>query len=144
MKNARRRAARGEEDFSFSQQRETGIAGSKCAFSTQSRGPIVSGKRIPVFAVRCSHQKELAFDGIAENKTLFFREAGDGVEKKLFANVRVLQTPRLAAVGGFVKAGFVAFAAGHDVGAYFVEGHDAAKIQRVAIFHMEALPGLAF
>ena len=36
--------------------------------------------------------------------------------------------PGAAAVGGFVEAGEVAFAAGHDDGCVFVEGLDAAEV----------------
>ena len=69
-----------------------------------------------------------------------FREAGDGVEKEFLAFVRVLQSPGFAAVGRFVDARFFAFAAGHDVGSGSVERHDAAKVERVAASHVQALP----
>src|SRR5215467_12513683 len=143
MKNSRGRTARGEVDFT-SFESYAGIARGKGAFAAQSRGHVIRWKRIPVLPVGGLQQKEFAVNRIAEGKALFFRKAGDGVEENFFAIVRVLEIPSFAAVRGFVDAGFVAFAAGHDIGGFLAESHDAAKIQRIAIFNAHPLPSLAF
>src|SRR6266704_769896 len=139
MKDASSGSAGGEKDF-VSFERETRIAGGECAFSRQSVGHVVGRKRCPVFAVPRFEQKKLAVDGITEGKALFFGNTSDGVEKELLAIVRVLQFPGFAAVGGFVDAGFFAFAAGHDVSSLLAEGNDAAKVERSAALDMEARP----
>ena len=52
----------------------------------------------------------------------------DGVPEAFFVWVGEEEFPGLAAVGGFVEAGLVAFAGGHDDGGVFVEGLDAAEV----------------
>ena len=86
-----------------------------------------------MFAVRCFQQEELIVDGIAKGNALAFGEAGNGVEKDLFAFAGELKVPSLAAVGGFVDPGFVPVAAGHHVGGEGIERDDSAKIQGVAV-----------
>ena len=53
----------------------------------------------------------------------------EGIPEAVFIGVAENQLPRLAAVGGFVEAGLVAGAAGHDDGGVFVEGLDAAEVE---------------
>lgn len=53
----------------------------------------------------------------------------NGVPKAIFVWVGEEEFPGLAAVGGFVEAGEVAFAAGHDDGDIGVEGLDAAEVE---------------
>jgi hypothetical protein len=52
----------------------------------------------------------------------------DSVPEAFFVGVGEEEFPGLAAVGGFVEAGEVAFAGGHDDGGVFVEGLDAAEV----------------
>src|SRR5690242_5066032 len=116
MQNSRGWTACSEESFFVTRERETRIAGRERTFTAQGWGHIVGGKWTPMFAVSRLQQEKFAVDGIAEGKALFLGTAGDGVEKKFLAIVRILQIPGFAAVGGFVNAGFFAFADGHEVG----------------------------
>lgn len=52
----------------------------------------------------------------------------DGVPKAFFVWVGEDEFPGFAGVGGFVEAGEVAFAGGHDDGGFVVEGLDAAEV----------------
>ena len=52
----------------------------------------------------------------------------NGVPEAFFVGVGEEEFPGLAAVGGFVEAGLVAGAGGHDDGGVFVEGLDAAEV----------------
>ena len=51
------------------------------------------------------------------------------VPEAFFVGVGEEEFPGLAAVGGFVEAGLVAGAGGHDDGGVFVEGLDAAEVE---------------
>src|SRR5919109_4208445 len=115
MKDARGRAACGEENLFFTEECETRIACCEGTFTTQGCGHVVGGKRIPMFAVGRLQQKKFTVDGIAEGKALFFGKASDGVEEEFFAIVRVLQVPGFAAIGGFVDTGFFALADGYEI-----------------------------
>ena len=57
------------------------------------------------------------------------RSQVDGVPEAFFVGVGEEEFPGLAAVGGFVEAGLVAGAGGHDDGGVFVEGLDAAEVE---------------
>src|SRR5206468_5833902 len=87
-------------------------------------------------------QEKFAVDGIAKREAASFRVAGDRVEKKLLALVRVLKPPRFAAVGRLVNARLFAFSAGHQIGHLLVERHDPEKVERVANGDLESLPRL--
>ena len=52
----------------------------------------------------------------------------DRIPEAFFVWVGEEEFPGLAAVGGFVEAGEVSFAGGHDDGGVFVEGLDAAEV----------------
>ncbi len=54
------------------------------------------------------------------------------VPEAVFVGVGEEEFPGLAAVGGFVEAGEVAFAAGHDDGGVVVEGLDGAEVEVLA------------
>ena len=78
----------------------------------------------------------MSIDRISEEhpEVLVFREVRgiyepDGIPEAFFVGVGEEEFPGLAAVGGFVKAGEVAFAGGHDDGGVFVEGLDAAEVE---------------
>ena len=51
------------------------------------------------------------------------------VPEAVFVGVGEEEFPGLAGVGGFVEAGLVAGAGGHDDGGVFVEGLDAAEVE---------------
>src|SRR5271156_1716734 len=51
------------------------------------------------------------------------------VPEAFFVGVGEEEFPGLAAVGGFVEAGLVSGAGGHDDGDVFVEGLDAAEVE---------------
>src|ERR1700729_3522987 len=55
--------------------------------------------------------------------------ADDSVPEAFFVGVGEEEVPGLAAVGGFVEAGLVAGAGGHDDGCVGVEGLDAAEVE---------------
>ncbi len=66
------------------------------------------------------------------------------VPEAVFVGVGEEELPGLAAVGGFVEAGLVAGAAGHDDGGVFVEGLDAAEVEFFcARWHGAGLPEVA-
>ena len=54
------------------------------------------------------------------------------VEEAVFVGVGEEEGPGLAAVGGFVEAGEVAFAAAHDDGGVVVEGLNGAEVEVLA------------
>ena len=67
---------------------------------------------------------------IAEQRSrIVFVEELDCVPEAFFVGVGEEEFPGLAAVGGFVEAGLVAGAGGHDDGGVFVEGLDAAEVE---------------
>ena len=141
VEDAGSKASSDDVEFSFGDDEEIGIAGCECAFFGESGGEILRWKRIPAKAVAGVEDEEFSVDGIAEGKTHFFREASDGIEEERFIYVGVLLLPGGAAVGGFVDAGFVAFAAGHEIGGGVAEGDDAAKIEIGLAGDGEAGPG---
>ncbi len=53
----------------------------------------------------------------------------DRIPKAFFVGIGEDELPGFAGVGGFVEAGEVAFAGGHDDGGLGVEGLDAAEVQ---------------
>src|ERR1700733_3698303 len=53
----------------------------------------------------------------------------DGVPETFFVGVGEEEFPGLAGVGGFVEAGLVAGAGGHDDGGVFAEVLDAAEVE---------------
>src|SRR5690348_5627470 len=144
MKNPGGWTACSEENLFVAGERETRIAGRECAFTAEGRGHIVGGEGIPMFAVRRLQYEEFAIDRIAESEAFFLGAAGDGVEKRLFASVRVLKVPGSAAVGGFVDARLFAFADRYEIDSRRIDRNDAAVIERVAVFHVKALPRFAF
>src|SRR5580658_5659775 len=54
------------------------------------------------------------------------------VPEAVFVRVSEEEGPGLAAVGGFVEAGLVSFAGGHDDGGVVVEGLDGAEVEVLA------------
>ncbi len=72
---------------------------------------------------------EAAIGGIAEHNTVIAVEEKYGVPEAFFVWVGEEEFPGLAAVGGFVEAGLVAGAGGHDDGGVFVEGLDASEVE---------------
>src|SRR5271154_3373127 len=68
-------------------------------------------------------------NGISQKKAVLWVAELDGVPEALFVWVGEEEVPGLAAVGGFVEAGLVAGAGGHDDGGVFVEGLDAAEVE---------------
>ena len=73
-------------------------------------------------------QDESPFHGIAEQKTLILAHEPHRIPKPVLIWVGEDQLPRMAAVGGFVEAGLIAGAAGHDDCCIGVEGLDAAEV----------------
>ena len=61
--------------------------------------------------------------------TLFLVKVECASQKPSLSWVGEEELPGLAGVGGFVEAGEVAFAAGHDDGGLGVEGLDAAEVE---------------
>ena len=94
-------------------------------------------------AVFRPEEEKLAIEGIAERQATRVQEAGNRVEEELLAFIGVLKAPVFTAVGCFLDAGFLAFAAGHQVSGGGVESDDSAEIERVAARDVKALPGLA-
>ncbi len=69
----------------------------------------------------------------------------DGVPEAFFVGVGEEELPGLAGVGGFVEAGEVSFAGGHDDGGVLVEGLDAAEVEFFGVgWGGAALPCRAF
>src|SRR3984885_13561517 len=74
-----------------------------------------------------------ASDWIAKNlsavRSFVIWHANDCIPETVLVGVGEEEFPGLAAVGGFVEAGEVSFAGGHDDGGVFVEGLDAAEVE---------------
>ena len=84
--------------------------------------------------------------GISEEEAVLPVEKEEGIEKAVVRCVGVgeEEAPGLAAVGGFVEAGEVALAAGHDDGVVFVPALDAAEVEVFcAGRHVAGLPEVA-
>src|SRR6266436_260731 len=96
-----------------------------------------------MLAVGGAEEPELAIKGVAKCNAIFFGKAGDGVEKKFLALVRVLQFPGFAAVSCFVDARLLAFPAGHHVGNLLGERHNPSKVKRIAAADVQPLPRFA-
>jgi len=141
VKNASGEATGDEIKFGFGDNEEIGIAGGKGAFFGESVRTIFGRKRDPVLPVDSMDDEKFSVDGIAQSETDFFGEASDGVEEKGLVDVGVELLPGLAAVGGFVNAGFIAVATGHQIGSGVAEGDDAAKIEIGLAGDGEAGPG---
>src|SRR5207249_9399092 len=94
----------GAEENLLAGDYETTIARGEYAFAGQRRSHVCAGQWIPMLAIKCAQQEKFAVDGIAKREAASFRVAGDRVEKKLLALVRVLKPPRFAAVGRLVRS----------------------------------------
>ncbi len=66
---------------------------------------------------------------VSEYPAFFGTLHANSIPEAFFVGVGEDELPRLAAVGGFVEAGLVAGAGGHDDGGVFVEGLDAAEVE---------------
>src|SRR5882757_9680562 len=75
------------------------------------------------------HQNELVMDGVSEECAMISVFELDRVPETFFVGVGEEELPGVAAVGGFVEAGEVAFAAGHNDGGVLVEGLDASEVE---------------
>ena len=144
MKDASGRAAGREENVFVAGKRERSITCCERALSRQRRGHVVNRKQVPMLAVGCREQEELAVDRIAQGQALFLGTAGDGVEEKFLAIVREFELPGFAAVAGLVDSGFHTFSARDDIGKGGAESHDPAEVERVSPGNAKTTPGPAF
>ena len=78
---------------------------------------------------------EASVDGVSEqtmSRDIVVVSEFECVEEAVFVGVGEEEGPGLAAVGGFVDAGKVAFAAAHDDGGVVAEGLDCAEVEVIA------------
>ena len=83
--------------------------------------------RFPGFRGR--EDRENSLDGVTEHVDVSVLSPVDRIEKPIFIRIREDQLPRVAAVGGFVEAREIAFAARHHDRGVRVEGLDAAEVE---------------
>jgi len=91
-------------------------------------------------AITGLEDEKFSIDGITKRKAFYFRHAGNGIEKESFVHVCELKFPSRAAIGGFVDARFISFAARHEVGSGVADGNDAAEIKVRLAGDCEASP----